>query len=192
MYLNGFYPVHAHGSEFKFIADNVGVRSNGRFSIQRLATAEEMANRVLDKDIAHRNKDAMDRRNENSMLIFVFKNDGVVNMTRISVNNKSALNTILNYYSKPQNMKLVDKIIASTDQRLIKLVNDLGFRTIMRNPKFWNVYGTGFADHVRNGAYECDVLLSESTHIGRIIESVINDYIYQNKAHKEHKPTGLC
>ena len=41
-YMNGYAPKQGHGREFKEIGYIVSSRSNGMFTIQRLATAEEM------------------------------------------------------------------------------------------------------------------------------------------------------
>jgi hypothetical protein len=42
-YMNGYAPKQGHGPEFKEIGYIVSSRSNGLFTIQRLATAEEMS-----------------------------------------------------------------------------------------------------------------------------------------------------
>ena len=60
-YCDGFCPRQGHGPEFREIAAAVSYRSGKRFSIERLATAEEMDMRTLDSNL----QDRMDRRKAN-------------------------------------------------------------------------------------------------------------------------------
>lgn len=55
-YMNGFAPKQAHGPEFRNIAAIVARKSNGKFPIERLASAEKMENFELDTTVADKRK----------------------------------------------------------------------------------------------------------------------------------------
>ena len=65
--MDGYNPLHPHGKEFMSIASRTSQKSNGLFSIQRLASAEDMADYELDDEIRTRNEKRADTRLKNKM-----------------------------------------------------------------------------------------------------------------------------
>lgn len=69
-YCDGYSPKQGHGREFRQIAELLQIRSNGRFSIQRLATAEQMSNFELN-DIYQQKEDNKIQKLANKINIVV-------------------------------------------------------------------------------------------------------------------------
>lgn len=79
-YMNGRVPKQAHGVEFRHIASTVSLRSEGRFTIQRLASAEEMENYELDSDIKEKEQLKLNNRLKGCILMLVYRDTGEVEL----------------------------------------------------------------------------------------------------------------
>ena len=80
-YMHGYCPRQSHGSEFREIASYVSSRSNGRFTISKLASAESMRGYELDADMQAK-RDAMVANKKSRMIgVFVFKDNGQVQLS---------------------------------------------------------------------------------------------------------------
>lgn len=70
-YMYGYAPKQAHGVEFREIGERVSYRSNGRFTVQRLAGAEQMKEFEMDQAM-------IDKKTKRTMIVVMFMCDGVV------------------------------------------------------------------------------------------------------------------
>lgn len=130
-YMHGYVPKQAHGPEFRQIAEAVAVRSNGMFTIQRLAQAEEMKDYELDSDIAA--KAAKRKANQIRLLnaVFGFMPDGSVKL--LTSTHLKVLQQAVKYFEQA-----ADKVVVSKDPELINILYAKGYRTNVRTLSFYN------------------------------------------------------
>ena len=130
-YMYGYVPKQAHGSEFRQIAEVVAVWSNGMFTIQRLAQAEEMKDYELDSDIAA--KVVKRKANQIRLLnaVFGFMPDGSVKL--LTSTHLKVLQQAVKYFEQA-----ADKVIVSKDPELINILYAKGYRTNVRTLSFYN------------------------------------------------------
>lgn len=127
-YMDGLVPAKAHGREFRNIAMVVSNRSNGLFTIQRLASAEEMEGYQLDDGIKVRK-----RKHNTPHYYLEFLNDGS-DKVRLSNLNATGLKTMLTY------MKRDSTVIELKNEEIANRLYDDGYRQQSRNYSFWTLY----------------------------------------------------
>ena len=182
-YMYGYCPKQAHGPSFRYIASNVSSRSNGRFSIQRVASAEEMSNYKLDAEMQARNDKRVENKKARAMAIFVYRKNGKIEMTLVSNTNTRVVDEIYNYYKNGSGRNYVKEIITSSDPELIEMLYENRYRKLMRVWKYWSVQDQPWIDTVKKYQYNYllkpdEVSKNESVSmIGRIVESVVDEYV---------------
>ena len=149
-YMEGFAPSSSHGYEFKEIASIVSYRSGGRFTVKRLASAEEMAG----LELTGKMKERVERRNENKKnsltAIFRFRNNGTVELTTTS--DKDLIRRLCNSFSSS-----TPRVVSSNDYDLLTLLFDAGYKRNFRTWKYWNVENKDFTknlDHYDISVYD--------------------------------------
>jgi len=129
-YMNGYAPVQAHGREFKEIGSLVSYRSNGLFTIQRLASAEQMQEMSLNADMKEkRAKRLANKKAAVSAVIRYLK--GRVELTITS--NSDVIQEIESTRGE------CDKIIVSNNARLIDFLFSKGYKKNFRTWRYWNI-----------------------------------------------------
>ena len=169
-YMYGRCPKQGHGPEFRSIAQIVSSRSNGMLTVQKVASAEEMAGYELDADMQAR-KDAREASKKNRMIIvLVFKKDG---STELSITTNKYLadeivyeNTKLSKISL-RNRDLVKKIIISNDSKLVELFYNMGFRRAFRTYRYWNINVAmlGGENFIEKGGYNYKLEYSDDNKV---------------------------
>lgn len=149
-YMNGLVPLQGHGREFREIGQLVSARSNGMFTIQRLASAEQKSEMTLDADIKAKNDARLANKKSKISAIIVKRRDNTYNLTTTS--SDAVINTILSY-AKPRGYKFVLK---SNDSNFIDLLFSKGYNKNMRTYRFWDITNKDFVDDLGN--YETEVL----------------------------------
>ena len=143
-YMNGYAPKQGHGTEFRNIAYRVSYKSNGEFSIQRLASAEEMQNFKLSDEMKAKREKRLSNKKASLMAIFVYNINGTV---KLSTTSSQALATrIIDSYKKLD----VPKVVVSNDLRLIELLYSHGYRRNFRTWRYWNVGNTDWIKTIDN------------------------------------------
>ena len=143
-YMNGYAPKQGHGTEFRNIAYRVSYKSNGEFSIQRLASAEEMQNFELSDEMKAKREKRLSNKKASLMAIFVYNINGTV---ILSTTSSQALATrIIDSYKKLD----VPKVVVSNDLRLIELLYSHGYRRNFRTWRYWNVGNTDWIKTIDN------------------------------------------
>ena len=143
-YMNGYAPKQGHGTEFRNIAYRVSYKSNGEFSIQRLASAEEMQNFELSDEMKAKQEKRLSNKKASLMAIFVYNINGTV---KLSTTSSQALATrIIDSYKKLD----VPKVVVSNDLRLIELLYSHGYRRNFRTWRYWNVGNTDWIKTIDN------------------------------------------
>lgn len=147
-YMYGFVPKQSHGSEFRSIAAAVSSRSNGRFSIRRLATAEEMAQVELDPTIKAKNDQRKQRALDNAVVALIYTEIGDVRLVLAA--NVGVINNIIK--GKYTNKILTVK--ASGDDNLKRLLISNGYRSISRTYRFWTIQDKPIYQKIKDGDFE--------------------------------------
>lgn len=143
-YMNGYAPKQGHGTEFRNIAYRVSYKSNGEFSIQRLASAEEMQNFELSDEMKAKQEKRLSNKKASLMAIFVYNINGTVKLSTTS--SQALANRIIDSYKKLD----VPKVVVSNDLRLIELLYSHGYRRNFRTWRYWNVENTDWIKTIDN------------------------------------------
>ena len=143
-YMNGYAPKQGHGTEFRNIAYRVSYKSNGEFSIQRLASAEEMQNFELSDEMKAKREKRLSNKKASLMAIFVYNINGTVKLSTTS--SQALANRIIDSYKKLD----VPKVVVSNDLRLIELLYSHGYRRNFRTWRYWNVENTDWIKTIDN------------------------------------------
>ena len=129
-YMYGFVPMQAHGREFREIAYHVSSKSNGIFTVERLAKAEQMQ----EMELIGKAKEKLERKASKTTAVFVYKDDGEIRL--INCSTKALVDEII-YTESLRNSTIAVK--TSNDESLINFIFTHGFRKVMRTYRFWRV-----------------------------------------------------
>lgn len=132
-YMNGWAPVQAHGREFRNIGMIVSNRSNGKFTIQRLASAEEMSELELNDEMKARKEKRITNKKSILNAVIVFKKNGEIELTMTS--NQSLIDKIRDFYQKESERN----IIVNNDSNIIDFLFSKGYNKNMRTWRYWNI-----------------------------------------------------
>ena len=131
-YMNGYAPVQSHGREFKEIGAIVSARSKGMFSIQRLASAEEMNEMSLNTDMKEKKAKRLANKKASVSALLVLANNGQVKLT-ISSNN-DLLKSI-----KKEEERRGEDVFISNNAEVIEYLFNKGFKKNMRTWRYWSL-----------------------------------------------------
>lgn len=183
-YMRGLCPRQAHGPEFRHICSVVAYRSNGEFTIERVANAEQMIGLELN-DVMKDRKDKREMNKKSSIsAIFQFRSDGEVWLSTTS--NQSIISELLSRV----NSGMVNKIVISTDKRLIDLLFEKGYRKNFRTLKFWNVTGKDWLnilDNIDKRELVNKNMVENHNKVAQIIKEVVDNYLdKENKVNDDN------
>ena len=152
-YMRGFCPKRGHGSEFYAIGRRVADASNGRFTIQRLATAEEMSNYELNAEMQAKRDNRLASKKAKVNAVFVFTESGKVELTMTS--SEALIDEILQCgkVRKASERKPL-KIIRSNDADLIDMLFKNGYKRNMRTYRYWNVENKPWVKSITSYDYQ--------------------------------------
>lgn len=131
-YMFGFAPKQGHGAEFKSIGRIVSSRSNGMFTIQRLASAEQMTEMELDQKMQAKNDARLTNQKSRTTALVVYKDNGNAELTTST--NDNLIGEIVNINTT---RPTTTKIITTNDPRFIEKIFSLGYRKNMRTYRRW-------------------------------------------------------
>lgn len=141
----GYNPKQSHGVEFRNIASRVAYKSNGKITIQRLATAEEMNDYELDDAIKQKNdqrqqklEKTLAQRKANTLLktmalVVVLDNDQVRLLTTTS---ETLLFEIGDLHNKRKNIKYFG---SCKNADLIEFLRSKGYKGNSKKYRFWDI-----------------------------------------------------
>lgn len=131
-YMNGYCPRQGHGPEFREIGMLVSNRSNGLFTIQRLATAEDMNNLELNDAMKEKRTRRTENKKSRVSAIIVFANNGEVRLT-ITSNHK-----LINIISTGEKDRGND-VVVTNDASVIGYLFDKHYNKEMRTWRYWPI-----------------------------------------------------
>lgn len=150
----GYVPTRAHGNEFKNIAYIVSSKSNGIFTVSRLASAEQMDEMELDANIAAKNQQRKENRENRIILTFILMNNGEIRL--VNSNSMKLVDLIVyNYKNNKYGNEIPKEILISTDENLKKEVFNARYNKACTTYRYWNVENENFAKNLSNYDTKC-------------------------------------
>lgn len=141
-YMDGYAPVQGHGREFREIGAVVSARSNGMFSIQRLATAEEMQEMSLNADMKAKRQKRLANKKASVSALLAITSGGDVKLTISSNDN------LLNMIKNSEEERGSD-VFVSNDTEVIEYLFNKGFKKNMRSWRYWNLKDKPWLDELK-------------------------------------------
>lgn len=142
-YMNGYAPKQGHGPEFKEIGYIVSSRSNGLFTIQRLATAEEMSQLELSDEMKEKRAKRLANKKSSVTAVLVFTVDGKVKLTMTSSQN------LIDTISNEENRR-GENVVTSNDSNVIDYLFSKGYRKNMRTWRYWSLEDKPWIGELKN------------------------------------------
>ena len=142
-YMNGICPKQAHGKEFRKIAMKVSSMSNGMFTVQRIATAEQMSELELNDEMKAKREKRLANKKAVVSAVLVFKKDGNVELTMTS--NQSVIDIIKKYYEKRE-----ETVVVNNNSDVIDFLFSKGYKKNMRTWRYWYLQGKPWLDELKN------------------------------------------
>ena len=133
-YMDGKAPTQAHGPEFYRIGDIVSEKSGGLFTIQRLATAEEMAHLELNDEMKEKRERRVANKKASVCAVFDFRAPSDVRLT--ITKSQELINTICSF---GRSNKYSEKIVLTRDANVIDLLFSKGYSKSSRTWRYWQI-----------------------------------------------------
>jgi len=149
-YMNGKAPVQAHGREFRQACAMVQSTSGGRFTIQRVATAEQMSGLELNDEMKEKRKRRFESKKSKTTVLVYWDRDGKTKLVTTTSKDLAKRIELGNY----------NKLVVSNDENLFSfLYNEQRYRNNMRYGRrgwtYWNVTGKDWLNELDN--YDIEV-----------------------------------
>ena len=138
----GYAPKQGHGREFKEIGYVVSQRSNGMFTIQRLASAEQMTEMELSDEMKAKRAKRLSNRKSSVTAILVFTKKGEVKLTISS--NPSLINMI-----SSSEKERGENVVTTNNAEVIEYLFDKGYRKNMRTWRYWSLEGKPWLEELK-------------------------------------------
>lgn len=143
-YMYGYCPRQAHGPEFRQIGAIVSRRSKGLFTIQRIATAEEMSQLELNDEMKAKREKRLKNKKASVSAVIVFTQDGKVKLTITS--SEKLIDLITTTERDERN----EKVVTTNDSSVIDYLFSKGYQKNMRTWRYWNIEDKPWIDELKN------------------------------------------
>ena len=131
-YMDGYCPKQGHGREFKEIGYIVSNRSNGMFTIQRLASAEQMTQLELNDEMKAKREKRLANKKASVTAILAFTKEGNVKLTITS--SQRLIGSI-----SSEEERRGSNVIITNDANVIEFLFSKGYRKNMRTWRYWSL-----------------------------------------------------
>lgn len=131
-YYQGYAPKQGHGVEFRQVGEYVSRKSKGRFTIQRLATSEEMQNFELDDEFKAKKARREANKKARILPLLIYLYDGGIRL--VYATSQALVQKIINIEQKSYR---ASKIVLVKDPNFIDKAFADGYKTISRTYKYW-------------------------------------------------------
>lgn len=142
-YMYGWAPKQAHGREFREIGYIVAARSKGMFTVQRIASAEQMSELELNDEMKAKKAKRLENKKASLNAIIVFKQGGAVELSTSS--NKMLISLI-----QASAEKNGERFKVSNDANVIEFLFSKGYRKNMRTWRVWHIEGKPWLNELIN------------------------------------------
>ena len=146
-YMNGYCPKQGHGPEFRQIGSIVSSRSNGLFTIQRLASAEDMSQLELNDEMKAKREKRLNNKKASVTAVLVFTIYGKVKLTMTSSQN------LIDTISNEENRR-GENVVTSNDSNVIDYLFSKGYRKNMRTWRYWSLEDKPWIGELKNMLHE--------------------------------------
>lgn len=176
-YMEGYVPKQGHGREFYQIGDTVSMRSGGLYTIERLASAEEMRHFDLSDEMKAKSEKRMLNKKSNIYALFDYRSDNDIHLTTTS--SQELINQICDFNRN----RLSKQVVITNDKRMIDLLFERGYKKNFRTWRYWPVAGGDVLNMLNS--VEKDVLINNNSinenkrSIDYIINETINKFIIE-------------
>ena len=141
-YMNGYCPKQGHGREFKEIGQIVSQRSNGMFTIQRLASAEQMSEMELRDEMKAKREKRLSNRKSSVTAVIVFTPEGKI---KLSITSNDRLINLIKTTSEGHG----EKVITTNNADVIDYLFAKGYKKNMRTWRYWSLEGKPWIDELK-------------------------------------------
>jgi hypothetical protein len=132
--MRGYVPGKAHGPEFYHIGDTVSLRSGGLFTIERLASAEDMAHLDLSDEMKARQEKRIANKKSSVYAVFDYHSPSDI---RLSTTSSQAL--IKDICDFERRNKSSQQVIITNDSNVIDVLFEKGYKKNFRTWRYWSV-----------------------------------------------------
>lgn len=131
-HMYGWVPRQSHGTEFRDIAYVVSSRSNGIFTVERVASAEQMNEMELNPEMQQK-RDARKENKINRIIpTFLYMQNGSIRL--VNCNSENLVRQIVTTFTNG-----VREIKISHDRRLVEFLFNNRYGRAMTTYRYWNV-----------------------------------------------------
>lgn len=176
-YMKGYALGKAHGPEFYHIGNTVALKSGGLFTIDKLASAEEMLHLDLDDKI----KQTVEKRiaNKKAKIYALFDYKSPDDIRLVTTNNQALINAICDFQKRNKTSK---QVIITNDAKVIDLLFEKGYKKNFRTWRYWQVAGKewlGILDDAEKEILKNPAFMTENKrrNINDIINETFNRFI---------------
>lgn len=176
-YMNGYAPKQGHGPEFRNIAETITLRSDGMFSIQRLATAEQMTEFELSDEMKQKKEKRRENKKSRLNAVLVYYTNGIIGLTTTS--KQSLIDEIMKAYTRND----VKKVVFTSDPTFINYVFEKGYQKNFSTWRYWDVANQPWIkliDEVMTQELENPNLIENKYNTKKIIREVIDEFMRNN------------
>ena len=131
-YMKGYAPTRGHGTEFYSIGDAVSLRSNGLFSIHRLASAEEMSHLDLNDEMTAKKEKRIANKKASIYAVFDYHSDSDIRLT--TTNSQALIDAICDFDKRNRSSR---QVIITNDSNIINNLFELGYKKNFRTWRYW-------------------------------------------------------
>lgn len=142
-YMNGYCPKQGHGREFKEIGMIVSSRSNGMFTIQRLATAEEMNELELNDEMKAKRAKRLENKKASVTAIVAFTKEGKAKLT---ITSNQRLIDMITTSEKERG----SNVVTTNDANVIDFLFSKGYKKNMRTWRYWSLEDKPWLGELKN------------------------------------------
>lgn len=179
-YMRGYAPSRAHGPEFYHIGDTIALRSGGLFTINRLASAEEMQHLDLSDEMKARQARRLSRKKSNIYAIFDYHYGGDIRLTTTSSQEIIKQICDFNFYNRNSH-----QVIITNDSQIIDFLFEKGYKKNFRTWRYWpvadkdwlNILDNADKQIIKNPKYMNEN--KERRNIDNIIKETIDRFIME-------------
>ena len=133
-YMRGFAPGKGHGPEFYHIGDTVSLRSGGLFTIERLASAEDMAHLDLSDEMKAKQEKRMANKKSSVYAVFDYHSPSDIRLSTTS--SQAVINDICDF---ERCNKSSQQVIITNDSSVIDVLFEKGYKKNFRTWRYWSV-----------------------------------------------------
>lgn len=131
--MKGIILRQAHGREFKQIASHVSSLSNGIFTVERLAKAEQMQEMELDNKYVEMKQRRLDNKKNKMIILLIYKDNGEIRL--INCNSQTLAERIVSIEKKRND----STIKMSTNNELKDFLFSKGYKKAFTTYRFWPI-----------------------------------------------------